>query len=120
MMPYSVHFKDWIFVKGLLSFSKNMSENVGKYATKNGSSKYSQKRLDHAKQSARDGIQTTLKRVIQKITEATNNFIGNNIPDKISKFCKTSPYNCLQIVENENDKETPKERHISSEERYKN
>ena len=36
-------------------------------------SKYSQKLLDHARQSATDAIKTTAKRVVQKIAEATGN-----------------------------------------------
>ena len=55
---YSVEPKDQIFVKGygFLSFAKNMSKNIGKYLSRNLSSKYSQKVLDHAKQSARDTL----------------------------------------------------------------
>ena len=55
---YSVEPKDQIFVKGygFLSFAKNMSKHIGKYLSRNLSSKYSQKVLDHAKQSARDTL----------------------------------------------------------------
>ena len=38
--------------------SKNVSKNFGKNITKNVSCKYSQKLLDHAKQSAIDAIKT--------------------------------------------------------------
>ena len=50
---YSVQPRDKIFVKGygLLPFPKN----IGK------SGKYSQKRLDHAKQSATNAFKTTSK-----------------------------------------------------------
>ena len=37
-----------------MSFSKNMDKNIGKNISKNLSGKYSQKLLDHAKQSATD------------------------------------------------------------------
>ena len=51
MTHYSVHPRDWIFVKGygFLSFAKNMGRNIGKNISKNSSSKYTQKLLDHAK-----------------------------------------------------------------------
>ena len=52
-MRYSVQFRDQIFVKvyGILSFDKDMDKNIGKNLTKSLSSKYSQKILNHAKQS---------------------------------------------------------------------
>ena len=37
---------------GFLHFAKEMSKNIGKNISKSLNSKYSQKRLDHAKQSA--------------------------------------------------------------------
>ena len=43
------------------------------------SSKYSQKLLDHARQSATDAIKTTAKRVVQKIAEATGNRLAINL-----------------------------------------
>ena len=43
-----------------------MGKNMGKNISKDLSGKYSQKLLDHAKQSATDVLKTTLKRVIQK------------------------------------------------------
>ena len=57
MMPYSVEPWDRIFVKdfGFLSFDKNMGKNT----SKNLSSKYSQKLLNHAKQTATDALKTT-------------------------------------------------------------
>ena len=56
MTLYLVQPRDKIFVKGygLLPFPKN----IGK------SGKYSQKRLDHAKQSATNAFKTTSKWVI--------------------------------------------------------
>ena len=42
-----------------------MSKNVGKSISKNLSSKYSQKRLDYAKQSATDVLKTVSKKAIQ-------------------------------------------------------
>ena len=59
-MRYSTEPGDWIFVKGyrFLSFAGNMSKITGKKISKNLSSKYSQKHLDHAKQSATDALKT--------------------------------------------------------------
>ena len=51
MTQYSVQPRDQIFVKGygFLSFARNMGRNTDKNISKNLGSKYSQKRLDHAK-----------------------------------------------------------------------
>ena len=59
-MRYSTEPGDWIFVKGyrFLSFAGNISKITGKKISKNLSSKYSQKHLDHAKQSATDALKT--------------------------------------------------------------
>ena len=67
-MRYSVQPRDRIFVKGygFLSFAKNMSKNIGKTISKVLSCTYSQKRLDHTKQSATDAFKTVSKRAIQK------------------------------------------------------
>ena len=64
MTGYWVKPRNRIFIKvfRFLYFAKNMSKNVsknfGKNITKNVSCKYSQKLLDHAKQSATDAIKT--------------------------------------------------------------
>ena len=62
MTRYSIQPRDRIFVNGygFLSFAKNRSKSTGK----NLSSKYSQKPIDHAKQSATDALKTSSKRVI--------------------------------------------------------
>ena len=44
--------------------TKNMSKNVGKNISKSLSGKYSQKLIDHAKQSATDALKTSSKGVI--------------------------------------------------------
>ena len=56
MTCHSVQPRGQIFVKGygFLSFAKNMNRNTIKGISKNLSSKYSQKSIDHAKQSAAD------------------------------------------------------------------
>ena len=77
-MRYSIEPKDRIYVKGyrFLSFAKNMRKSV--------SNKYDQKLLDSAKKSTADAIKTASKKVIQKTAEATVDFIGNKIADKIT------------------------------------
>ena len=68
MTQYSVQLRDRRFVKcyGFLSFAKNIGKNIGKNISKNLNGKYSQKHLDHAKQSATDALKTTSKRAIKK------------------------------------------------------
>ena len=67
MMKHSVKARDQIFEKSyrFFSFAKIMGKNIGKNISESLSGKYSQKRLDHAKQSATDALKTTSKRVIQ-------------------------------------------------------
>ena len=64
MIRYSVQIsvKDYVFKY----FAKKMVKNVGKNIIKDLSNKYSQKNLDHTKQSAIDTLETTSKRAIQK------------------------------------------------------
>ena len=59
MTRYSVQPRDRIFVKGYgcLAFAKDMGKNKIKIL----SFKYSQKLLDHAKQSATDALKTSSK-----------------------------------------------------------
>ena len=83
------------------------------------SGKYSQKLLDHGKQSTTNvnALKTTSKRVIQKTAEATDHLIGDKIAKKITKVSEKSQQIISETVTNEHDKEIPKERYISSEER---
>ena len=76
-MRYSVQPRDRAFVKAsrFLYFAKNMGKNIGKNISKSLKSKYSQKLLDHAEQSATDAFKTSSKRVIQKKAEATADLI---------------------------------------------
>ena len=68
-----------IWVQILVKISKNLS------------SKYTQKRLDHAKKNpATDALKAASKRVIQKTAEATDDLIGNKIADQITRASKTS------------------------------
>ena len=84
---YSVQPRNQVSVKGyrFLSFAKNMGKNIGKNISKNLSGKDSQKRLDHAKQSATDAIETS-KRVIQKTAEAIGDLVSNKTAKSFKKF----------------------------------
>ena len=68
MARYSVQPRDQSFGKGYgcLSFVKNMGENIDKNISENMSGKYSQKRLDHTKQSATDALKTVSKKQFKK------------------------------------------------------
>ena len=50
-------------------------KNIGKNISKNLSGKYSQKILDHARQSATDAIQTVSKSAIQRRAKPVNNIL---------------------------------------------
>ena len=102
-----------------LSVAKNMCKNMGKNISKSLSGKQSQKRLDHAKQSAIDTLKISSKRLIQKTAETICDLIGNKIGNKIIKVSWCSPQNNWETITNENDKEIPKERYTSPEERQK-
>ena len=70
MIDFYILLKTW--VKILVKEKKNLS------------SKYSQKLLDHAKQSTTDAFKTASKTAIQKAAEATYDLIGNKIADSIT------------------------------------
>ena len=95
MTRYSVQSRDFIIVKGyeFLSVAKNMGKNIGKNISKNLSGKYSQKLLDHAKQSEADAFKTSTKRVIQKTAKATGDLISNKIAD-VGKIMKAPKITC--------------------------
>ena len=117
-MRHSIERKDRIYVKGygFLSFAKKMWTNL--------SNKFSQL-CDTAKKSTINTIKTASKRTIQKIAEATSDFTGNEIADKITSVSKKSSglrstelcSKELQNNEANNVSEIPKERYISQEKR---
>ena len=83
--------------------------------------KESQKPLDHVRQSAKDALKTTSKRLIQKTAEKIAGTISNSKKTRKNcwqnwKFSIISPQNNSKTVKNEHDKEIPKERYISPEE----
>ena len=57
------------------------------------SGRYSQKFLDHAKQSGIDAFKTAPKKVIQKAAEITGDLIGNKAANKIDDLRLISLYN---------------------------
>ena len=92
-----------------------MSKNISKNKSTILSSKYCQKILDHAKQSATGALKTASKRAIERTEEATGDLIGNNIADKITRASKASPKTNTEM----NKEETLRERYISPELRQK-
>ena len=86
-----------------------MGRNHGKNITKNLGSKYSQKHIDHVKQSAADAFKTASKKAIDKKGEATGDLLGNKIVDKTTRVSKTLPQNNLE------EEEIFRERYISPE-----
>ena len=74
---------------------------------------------------ATNALKTSSKRVIQKTAEATGDLIGNKIANaavksydgRITKNSKYSQQNNLESVTNKHEKETPKEKYVSLEER---
>ena len=64
-----------------------MGGNIGKNKRKILNGKYSQKILDHAKQSATDAFKSASKRAIQESTEATGDLTSNKLRNRITKVC---------------------------------
>ena len=75
--------------------------------------KFSQKRIDHAKHSIKNSDKATLKRAIGKTAEAACDLIGYNIFDKITRVSKTSQKNNPET----NKGEITRERYTSPEQR---
>ena len=105
MNCYSIEPRDQIFVKryGFWYFSKNMKKTIGKNISIILSGKYSQKLLDHAKESETGAFNTVSKRNTQETRETTGDFIGNKTADKISDVSRSPPQNSLETVESETE-----------------
>ena len=117
MTRYSTGPRVQIFVKGyrFLSLARNIRKNIGKTVSKNLSSKYSQKLIDHGKQSATDALKTASRRVIQitakgsgdsiyiKIGDKITKLICNKIADKITDILRCLPQNSLETVKSERE-----------------
>ena len=74
-----------------------MTKNLGKNKSKNVNGKYSQKRLDHAKESARNALKTSQ----EKNSKTTGDLTDNKIADKNTKAPKISLQNTLKTVESD-------------------
>ena len=99
------------------SFAKSMSRDIGEKVSKNLGVKYGQKSLDHTKQSATDALKTISRRKITKTAEATGDFFGHKIADRITKVSTTSPHNNYETITNKYDKEKTNEKYISPKEK---
>ena len=84
MACYLVQPRDCKYVKdyGFLSFARNIGKNR-KNISKSASSKYIQKVLNYAKQSATEALKTVSKKAIQKTAEATGELISNKLLIKL-------------------------------------
>ena len=81
-----------------------MDKSIDKDISKNLVGKYSQKPLDHDKDSAIDVLKTTSKKLIQKTAEARGNVIGNKIANRITKVPRSSPLNNSENITAKQDK----------------
>ena len=59
--------------------------------SKNLSSKYRQKLLDYAKQSATYALKSASRRAVQKTAERNSDFNGSDIANKVTKASKNHP-----------------------------
>ena len=92
-----------------------MYKYISKSINKNVSSKFSQKRIAHAKHLTINEVKATSKRAIQKAAVASNDLIGNKIVDKITRVSKTSQKNNPET----NEEDILREKYTSSEQRQK-
>ena len=88
----------------LKSFAKDMNKNLGKNMSKILCDKCSQNFSDHTWQPVTDAIKNASKTLIQKPAEATGDFIGNKLADKITQFWRSLPQNTSGNIESEAEK----------------
>ena len=88
-----------------------MSKNVGK----NLSNKYNRKLPNSTKKSMTDAIKNASKRATQNTAEPTDELIGNKNACKITNLSRKSSQ--INLDEAKNEKEIPKERYLSLQER---
>ena len=74
-----------------------MNKSTGKNISKNLSSKYSQEPLDHAKQSATDGLKIDFKRAFQKTVETTGDWFLKKMLIKLQKNPHKIPQRQLKV-----------------------
>ena len=82
-----------------------MGKNINKKWSKNFTGKYSQKPLDHAKQSATNAFRTAWKRAIQKTALASGDLIGKKAANRITKASTNLQQNNSDTATNDQDKE---------------
>lgn len=84
-MRCSIEPRDRIYVKDdrFLSFDKISGKNIGKNISEILTGKYSQNILDHPKKSGTDAFKTASIKIIKKAAESADEFIENEIADKI-------------------------------------
>ena len=84
-----------------------MTKSIGKNVNKNLSGRYSQKLLDHAKQTAADAFKITSKSSIQNTADSICDLIGNAIANRITKVLINLKQNNSETAGNQNGKEIP-------------
>ena len=72
-----IRYRKYVKDYGFLSFARNVGYEDGK------------KLMDTATKTGIDAAKTASKRLFQKTAEATGDFIGNKIADKITSVGKT-------------------------------
>ena len=83
-----------------LSFGNTMRKDIGQNISKNLNGKYTQKLLDHAKQSTADSLKTaSKKKQFKKQQKRMVIWLVIKFADKIIKVSKISPQNTLENVE---------------------
>ena len=65
--------------------------------TKRLSSKYGQKFLETTKKSRNDALNIVSKKTIHKAAETTNDLVGNNIAEKITRAATKNPKNLMVV-----------------------
>ena len=84
-----------------------MTKSIGKNVNKNLSGRYSQKLLDHAKQTAADAFKITSKSSIQNTADSICDLTGNAIANRITKVLINLKQNNSETAANQNGKEIP-------------
>ena len=94
-MRYSLEptYRRYVKGYGFLSFARKFEDKYDKKlidtAAKVRTSKYGRKIIDTTKKQGSEFPKTIDKRIVQKSAEATGDFIGNKIADKITSLGKS-------------------------------
>ena len=89
-MRYSLkpRYRKYVQGQGFMSFAKNIGNRYGKILfnkSMNVGKKYGNKLLDNSISAGKNFAKIAGKKVLTKSAEATGDFIGNKITDKITK-----------------------------------